>query len=178
MQARLASSPNTGITRWRTNLEIAGACGSRRCKLRNSACTAGTYRSSKPASWSGRYSAAPPSCHESCIRNWTRSHEARLQWRNPLERRRRRRYTTTVMHPTTAEMMASVQMARCGVRFRECKRSHGIRQFFVFPHGVGHARPGVDAGERGTDQRQKYRRRLHQHEDSAVARRRTGHPPP
>src|ERR1035437_49321 len=28
--------------------------------------------------------------------------------------------TATVMHPTTAEMAANVQMARCGVRFLEC----------------------------------------------------------
>src|ERR1039458_5391944 len=30
--------------------------------------------------------------------------------------------TSTVMHPTTAEMTASVQIALCGVRFLECRR--------------------------------------------------------
>src|SRR5438067_11734561 len=30
------------------------------------------------------------------------------------------KYITTVMQPTMADMVANVQMARCGVRFREC----------------------------------------------------------
>ena len=52
-------------------------------------------------------------------------------------------------------------------RVSSVQHSHGIRQLLVFPHGVSHTRTGIDTRERGADQRQKYRRRLRQHEDPA-----------
>ncbi len=44
-----------------------------------------------------------------------------------------------------------------------------FRYFLILTHGVGDARPGVDAGKRGSDQSQKHRNSLDQHERSAVA---------
>ena len=45
-----------------------------------------------------------------------------------------------------------------------------FRHFLVLAHGVGDARAGVHAGERGADQRQEHRDGFDQHEGSAVAR--------
>ena len=74
------------------------------------------------------------------------------------------------MQPMTAEMLASVQIARCGVRFFVVKHAEVLRHFLVLAHRVGHARAGVHAGERGADQGQEHSEGLDQHERSAVAR--------
>src|ERR1700676_1555896 len=41
--------------------------------------------------------------------------------------------TATVTHPTTAEMIASVQMALCGVRFLECNAPMESGNSLSFP---------------------------------------------
>ena len=44
-----------------------------------------------------------------------------------------------------------------------------LRHFLIFAHGVGHARPGVHAGERRSDDRQEHREGLDEHEDPPVS---------
>ena len=44
-----------------------------------------------------------------------------------------------------------------------------LGHFLVTPHRVGHARAGVDARQRGADQRQENRQRFHQHERRAMS---------
>ena len=44
-----------------------------------------------------------------------------------------------------------------------------FRHLGVFAHGVGDARPGVDAGERGADQRQEDGYGFDQHEGSPMS---------
>ncbi len=43
-----------------------------------------------------------------------------------------------------------------------------FRHFLVLAHGVGNARSGVHAGERGADQGQEHGDRLNQHEGAPV----------
>ena len=45
-----------------------------------------------------------------------------------------------------------------------------FRHFLILAHGVGDARSGVHAGERGADERQEHGDGLDQHEGAAVAR--------
>ena len=42
-------------------------------------------------------------------------------------------------------------------------------RLLIFAHGVGDARAGVHAGERGADQGQEHGKGLDQHEDAAMA---------
>ena len=64
------------------------------------------------------------------------------------------------MQPTTAEITASVQMARCGRQILGVQHAEVLRHFPVLAHGIGDARAGVHAGKRGADQRQENRERL------------------
>ena len=72
------------------------------------------------------------------------------------------------MHPMTAEIIASVQMARWGLRFFCVEHAEVFRHFLVLAHGVGHARSRVHAGERRADQRQEDGDCFDQHEGSPV----------
>ena len=45
-----------------------------------------------------------------------------------------------------------------------------FRHLLILAHRVRDARPCVHAGERGPDQRQEHRERLHQHEDASASR--------
>ena len=73
------------------------------------------------------------------------------------------------MQPTTAEIVGqrpdgAVRSEVLGVQHAEV-----LRHFIVLAHGVGDARAGIHARERGADQRQEHGEGLHQHEDAAAA---------
>jgi len=77
--------------------------------------------------------------------------------------------STTAMHPMTAEMVASVQMARCGGEVGGVETAEVAADFLVLAHGVGDTGSGVDAGEGGADERQEDGEGLAEHEGAAMA---------
>ncbi len=57
--------------------------------------------------------------------------------------------------PSTAEIVASVQIARCGSQVVAMQQAEMLRNFLVTAHRVGHARAGVDAAQGRADQSQE-----------------------
>ncbi len=74
----------------------------------------------------------------------------------------------TAIVPRTAEITASVQMARRGDKRPGMQHAEVLGSFIVLAHCVGHAGAGVHAAERGADQREEHRDRFSQHEVLAM----------
>ena len=75
----------------------------------------------------------------------------------------------TAMTPMTAEMTASVQMARARRERLGVQHAEVLGNLVVLAHGVGDAGAGVHAGQRGADEREEDGEGFGQHEVLAVA---------
>src|SRR5450755_2490039 len=119
MQARFANNPNTGITRWRIGLKLGWLWYPTRQmmqlrpynrnvpKLEANVIVRSVLGMAANLSWL-EY---PKLDQKPCGRAWIAASVGAPASPN---------MNTRARQPTTAEMAASVQIARCGLRFSEC----------------------------------------------------------